>query len=147
MDTSGLSHMFPSRPRDACRFGGGNDPRVWEQQIGREPPRRSPGGEVRAAAAPDLDVVAQLQGEDAKRVMLDFVQPAASGGGRSTGVSSHGQTKPEAGFVASWAGTRATPRGISSGRKLARPPPLTPAAFRLRFCARRRSVAPSSPAQ
>jgi hypothetical protein len=42
--------------------------------------RRKPVGEVRAAAAPDLDALALLAGEDAETVMLDLVQPARSGG-------------------------------------------------------------------
>jgi hypothetical protein len=36
--------------------------------------------EVGGAAAPDLDPLALLQGEDAEAVMLDLVQPAGSGG-------------------------------------------------------------------
>jgi len=58
---------------------------------------REPIGEVCAAAAPDSDAFALLAGEDAEAVVLDFVQPAGSGG-RSTSVGSHGRTKPTGGI-------------------------------------------------
>ena len=42
--------------------------------------RREAIGEVRAAAAPDLGALAVFAREDAETVVLDFVQPAGSGG-------------------------------------------------------------------
>ena len=42
--------------------------------------RREPIGEVRAAATPDLRTLTQLADKDSEAVMLDFLQPAGSGG-------------------------------------------------------------------